>query len=88
MAQKTLSNQELGLNMLLIGAKKYEERFSTLEVNFADLQNSITEQNRKLDDMNQKLDRLINTQEKVDKHDSAFKKITKVLIPDFMPSSQ
>ena len=47
---------------------------------------TLEEQNKKIDDLQSTLNKLVNQQEAVHNHDSAFKKITKALAPIFLPS--
>ena len=86
MSQESYNAQQAGLNLLLDVTKKYEERFSALELKVDNLQKSMDEQNQKMDDIQAALNKLINQQEAVNNHDSAFKKITKALAPIFIPS--
>ena len=86
MAQQSYIAQHAGLTLLLDETKKSEEWHAALELKVDNLQKSMDEQNQKMDDIQAALDKLVNQQEAVNNHDSAFKKITKALAPIFWPS--
>ena len=86
MSHQSYTTQMVGLDLLQDEVKKSEDRFLALELKVDNLQKSMDEQNQKMDDIQAALDKLVNQQEAVNNHDSAFKKISKILAPFFLSS--